>query len=136
MKYFVDFNFKLVVLQELLDQGYWMDSLASLTSKPSIERRRAGKEAYGQPIKEMEDFFDSIVLTPHELSKVERLYFDGGQNIYQLIFPFWDGECGYFDITNVDGFEHLHNLKVVAGDAMIPYEQVCRFTKAGIAYIC
>ena len=46
-----------------------------------------------------------------DLEKIESLCFDGGNEIYHILKPDWDGEDGLFDVISVEGFQNLKNLK-------------------------
>ncbi|GKS14527.1 hypothetical protein YDYSY3_55270 [Paenibacillus chitinolyticus] len=107
---FEDFNFKLVVIDSLLNRS------PSFESELEILKEKYDKfEWYSTsgPIEEMLGFFSNLKLEPQDLDKVIELCFDGGNEIYHLIQPGWDGEDGQFDVQSVSGFEHLKNLKCV-----------------------
>lgn len=132
MQPFPDYGFKLVVLEELLETGSFTEQLKKLESQPSISTRLTGNERYGETIEEIDHFFRSVEFTPQDLAKVESLSFDGGNDIYHLIIPFWDGESGEFDVHSVDGFQHLPNLKSVFYASMIQQDQLDRLKSKGI----
>ena len=133
MQFFPDYGFKLVILNALLDaNAVFLEELEKIKSIPSISRRLAGEEAYGEIIPEMDNFFRSLEICEDDLLKITTLWFDGGNDIYHLIRPFWSGEDDDFDILSVDGFEHLKNLESVHNHAMISDEQISRLEKAGI----
>lgn len=108
---FQDLNFKLVVIDSLLEKS------------PSFEEKlETYKEMYTdkyewysdkEPIKEILEFFAEISLTQEDLDKVTELCFDGGNEVYFIIKPDWDGEDDFFDVKSVEGFESLKNLKTV-----------------------
>lgn len=132
MQPFPDYGFKLVVLQELLENGSFTTALNRLKTEPHIAVRLSGQEAYGEVIEEMDHFFRNIQITPEDLSKVTELCFDGGNDIYHLIRPFWSGETDEFDIHSVDGFECLSNLKKVLFCSMIQEDQLQRLSSSGV----
>ncbi|MCQ2253162.1 MAG: DUF1851 domain-containing protein [Bacteroidales bacterium] len=108
---FEDLNFKLVVIDSLL------------TKENSFAKKLAVvKAAYGNSsqeiIPEMLQFFTNLTLTQDDLDKVETLDFDGGNDIYFLINPSWDGEADYFEVRSVKGYEKLENLKTVSWTSM------------------
>ena len=116
MQPFPDYGFKLVVLNELLENGSFADRLEKLKSTPEIALKIQGwgdDESFGETISEIDAFFRSVEITADDLSKITSLCFDGGNAIYQLIRPFWDGEDGDFDVLSVDGFEYLKNLGLI-----------------------
>lgn len=108
---FEDFNFKLLVIDSILDKN------------PSFERElNELKEKYVDTyewyqsdncIKEMLSFFENLELSGEDLAKVTEICFDGGEDIYFLLKPDWDGETDIFDVVSVNGFEQLSNLTSV-----------------------
>ncbi len=46
-----------------------------------------------------------------DLEKIESLCFDGGNEIYHILKPDWDGEDGLFDVISVEGFQNLKKSK-------------------------
>ncbi len=108
---FEDLNFKLVVIDSLL------------TKENSFAKKLAViKAAYGNSsqeiIPEMLQFFADLTLTQEDLDKVKNLDFDGGNDIYFLINPSWDGEADYFEVRSIKGYEKLRNLKTVNWTSM------------------
>jgi hypothetical protein len=134
MQPFPDFGFKLVVLNEILEKGggSFLDELDKLKSIPSISQKLAGEESYGETIPEMEKFFRNLEFTSADLDLVSELWFDGGNDIYHLIRPFWSGESDEFNTLSVDGFEQLRNLRSVFYAAMVSEAEIDRFKAAGI----
>ena len=127
---FEDFNFKLVVINSLLEQEpSFMKELEKLE-----EEYVDNYEWYaGQGvIPQIEEFFANLVLTKEDLSKVTELFFDGGSDVYLYLLPDWDGEDDWFDVTSVKGFEHLPNLKIVNWSAMCNPEVLEPFKEKGI----
>ncbi len=132
MPIFPDYNFKLVVMQQLIELGSFAEKLEELKSRPEIAKRLSGDIDYGQTIPEIDDFFRQVELTKQDLDAVTELWFDGGNDIYHLIRPFWSGTDDDFDTASVDGFEMLKNLKIVHHHAMVPDAEVDRIRAAGI----
>ena len=130
---FQDSNFKLVILDQLLKDGTFVSRLKELRSDPKYAENFTGEVDYGEPIQEIEDFLKGVKLTDEDLGKVTELCFDGGNDIYQIICPFWDGESSYFDIRDINGFELLQNLRSVTCISMIGKDQIERFRSAGIS---
>ncbi|WP_342510835.1 ybaK/ebsC family protein [Sporosarcina sp. FSL K6-1522] len=127
---FEDFNFKLVVIDALLDE------------EPSFKQELAKmKETYcdsyewytnAGPIREMCEYFATLTITPDDLIKITQLCFDGGNEIYFYIQPDWDGEDGSFDVHSVSGFEKLTNLATVTIISMIDEPTVELLKQKGI----
>lgn len=130
---FEDYNFKLCVIDSILDQE-------PRFAKEYQELRRKVKEKCDiyrlfAVIKEFAEFFEEVVLTEEDLSKVTYIAFDGGNEIYCQIHPNWDGEDDIFDVTSVKGIEKLPNLEKV--DAVACYDDIVldEIRKAGIEVI-
>ncbi|MEC5385040.1 hypothetical protein VVD49_04855 [Uliginosibacterium sp. H3] len=129
---FPDHNLTLVVVNQLLETGSFVAELEQLKSIPAIRARLDGESNYGETIPEMDAFFRKVELTDEDLAQVTELWFDGGDDIYHLIRPFWSGADDDFDVQSVDGFEKLPNLKTVYHNAMVSEAEVDRFRVAGI----
>jgi hypothetical protein len=135
MQPFPDFGFKLVIINKLLEKGVgsFLGELDKLKADPSIScRLRGGESESYEIILEMEDFFRNVELTSADLDLVSEITFDGGNEIYELISPFWSGEDNYFDTLSVDGFENLRNLRAVCNISMVSNAEIDRFRAAGI----
>jgi hypothetical protein len=127
---FEDFAFKLIVIDSLLNK------------KPSFEENlKFLKERYVDSyawyenkgiIKEILTFFEDIVLTKEDLEKVTNLSFDGGNDIYFLLQPDWDGEDDSFEVSSIKGFEILINLKEVEYISMCYPKTLQPFIECGI----
>lgn len=128
---FADFNFKLAVIDALLDNN------------PSFEQELMEmQETYCDnfewyssvgPIKEMCEYFSILTVTQKDLDKITHLCFDGGNDIYFYIQPDWDGEDDYFEIDSVLGFEKLQNLTSVTVISLIDEKMLEPLKRKGIA---
>ena len=128
---FKDYNFKLVVIESLLDkEPSFEDGLTTIQQK-YIDNYEWYKGL--GPIQEVLEFFSQLQLTQEDLDKVDELCFDGGNEIYHLIQPDWDGEDEEFDVNSVEGFEHLKNLKTVCYISMCDEEILNPMKEKGIA---
>ena len=68
---------------------------------------------------------------------VTELYFDGGNEVYAQLIPFWDGEDDVFDIESLteEDICQLPNLKTIDGTAILMSEQVRNLWKSkGISF--
>ena len=63
------------------------------------------------------------------------LAFDGGEEIYFLLMPYWDGESDELDVKSVKGFEQLPNLEKVDYISMCDEELMEAITDAGISVV-
>lgn len=128
---FADFNFKLVVINSLLDQHPSFEAELD-TLKDTYMNPADGFLYREEPIPEVLAFFESLQLTDEDLDKVTRLDFDGGELIYRLLKPDWDGEEELFDVTSVQGAERLKNLRCVYWCAMCEPRLLDVFRNRGI----
>ena len=127
---FEDFGFKLVVIDALLDKE------TSFTEELEKMKETYVDDHDGEPyecIPEMVEFFENLTLTEKDLAQVTTLEFDGGEDIYSLIMPDWDGESDEFDVKSVKDMKLLPNLKQVDYIAMCDEELMEDFKNAGIA---
>ncbi|WP_082435981.1 DUF6892 domain-containing protein [Desnuesiella massiliensis] len=130
MGIFEDFNFKLVVIDALLDKSpSFQKELESL-----IEKYTQNYKWYtgAGPIKEMLEFFSELYIEQKDLDKITELCFDGGNEIYGYIQPDWDGEDFFFDIQSIKGVDHIKNLKSVEYISMLDEEVLEPMKERGI----
>ncbi|MFJ5770126.1 DUF6892 domain-containing protein [Psychrobacillus sp. NPDC093180] len=127
---FKDFNFKLVVIEALLDkEPLFLGELTDLQNKYTNSFEwYSGQGA----IVEIREYLEELTLETSDLDKIEYLCFDGGNEIYHILKPDWDGEDSLFDVTSVEGFQHLKNLKTVDYISMCSPEVLEPFKEAGI----
>lgn len=126
---FEDFGFKLVVINSLLEEKTSFEKeLKKMEEKYVDDYDGDGYEC----IPEMVEYFENLKLTEEDLSLVKELVFDGGEDIYFLIMPYWDGESDEFEVTSVKGFELLPNLESVEYVSMCEEELMEEFEKKGI----
>jgi uncharacterized protein DUF6892 len=108
---FTDPNLKLVVLSSLIDAGTIhlgpRKKLAAHLLGPGYDEDQDG---YCM-LKPVYDYLVRYPLTANHLAAVTSIEFDGGSEIYNYPFPFWDGEDGEFDVASLEGIERLINLK-------------------------
>lgn len=129
---FEDFGFKLVIINSLLEkETSFSDDLEEMNEKYVDTYDGDGFEC----IPEMVEFFENLNLTKEDLSLVTELCFDGGEDIYFMIMPNWDGESEEFNVKSVSGFENLENLKQVEYIAMCSEELMDKFKEKGIEVI-
>jgi len=127
---FKDFNFKLVVIEALLDK----DPLFSKELNDLKDTYTNDFEWYSGagPIVQIQSYLESLTLETSDLEKIEYLCFDGGNEIYHILKPDWDGEDSLFDVTSVEGFQYLKNLKTVEYISMCHPKVLEPFKLAGI----
>jgi len=127
---FEDFNFKLIVIDALLDkEPIFLGELTAL-----INQYDDDFEWYSGagPIAEIKEYLEKLHLDSTDLDKIDSLCFDGGNEIYHILKPDWDGEDNLFDVVSVEGFQNLKNLKTVDYISMCYPKVLELFEKAGI----
>lgn len=129
-KMFKDFNFKLVVIEALLDkEPLFLKELTDLKDKyTNIFDWYSGEG----PIDEIREYLEELTLVISDLDQIEYLCFDGGNEIYHILKPDWDGEDSLFDVASIEGFQNLKNLKTVDYISMCSPKVLEPFKEAGI----
>lgn len=128
---FSDFNFKLVVIEALLDKEPLFAAELNAFTQPYTDRFEWYAED-SEPIIEIIQYLENLPLSIDDLHKIDSLCFDGGNAIYHIIKPDWDGEDELFDIESVAGFEVLKNLKTVDYIALCDPNVLKPLQEAGI----
>ncbi len=110
---FADPNLKLVVIDELIsagliDLGEPEAFLSQILGRPYDPRSDRQQPQKCQPAY---DYLVRYPLTQAQLSAVESICFDGGNDIYEFIWPGWDGETPDFNVRSLVGIERLTALK-------------------------
>jgi hypothetical protein len=112
---FKDFNFKLAVIQvlmydkELLKPKFDLYDFVDNYKERKIDTEQEGYEI----IPEVKKYFEELEIPADLISLVDKLYQDGGDEIYMQLSPFWGGEDERFNITSTDDLKLLPNLKQV-----------------------
>lgn len=129
---FEDFGFKLVVINSLLEkETSFSNKLEEMNEKYVAVYEGDGFEC----IPEMVEFFENLNLTKEDLALVTELCFDGGEEIYFMIMPEYDGESDEFDVKSIGGFEKLPSLRQVEYISMCSEELMDEFKEKGIEII-
>ncbi|MFF3554259.1 DUF6892 domain-containing protein [Streptomyces tsukubensis] len=123
MAEFHDFNFKLVVVDELMYRR------KTLTPAFDLDERMLARgidipavyvlenELDEDVLDESRAYFEALEISEELLAGVDSLCFDAGLEIYRHCAPAWDGEDGLFDVRSLDDLALLPGLKrVVAVD--------------------
>lgn len=111
---FQSINFKLVVINELLKQGYFKKEIQELKSK----YWKWDDYSY-KPIPEILAYCQSLQISQKHLNKIKELTFDGGNEIYLILIPNWDGEDRQFDVTDISDISSLKNLCEIYAISML-----------------
>lgn len=137
---FKSFNFKLAVVQELM---YVQEVLRPKFDvydfcENYTERDIDPEDYYFEVIPEVKKWFIDLSIPASLAALVTELYFDGGNEIYAQLIPFWDGEDDVFDIETLteEDICQLPNLKTIDGTAILMSEQVKNLCKSkGIVFV-
>lgn len=131
---FADPNLKLVVIDELISAG-----IIDLGSPGEFLSQMLGRtyepRSDGQQPRKCQPAYDYLVrypLTPQQLQSVDSLCFDGGNDIYEFIWPGWDGETSDFNISSLDGIECLTELQTFNEISMlqvVDFKPLCALPK-------
>lgn len=134
-----DFNFRLAIIQELMYEqdllprfDVWEFCNQYTTREIDIE-----EEGY-DVIPEVKAWFEALPISKEMAEQVTKLYFDGGNEVYGQIVPFWDGEDDLYDIAQLtlEDLAQFPNLKTIDGTVLLMTEEVKdTFRQAGIEII-
>lgn len=115
---FNDFNFKLLIIQELMynqkliKPQFDLDEFVRWFKKREIDL----EEEEGLLIPEVVEYFTNLPIPKKLAKKIVNIRQDGGNEIYANIINCWDGENGLFDVLNFEDivhFPHLKELKIL-----------------------
>ena len=112
---FNDFNFKLLIIQELMynqkliKPQFDLDEFARWYKKREINL----EEEEGELIPEAVDYFKKLPIPKKLSKKIKSIRQDGGNTIYSNLINSWDGENGIFDVLNFEDVIHFPNLKEI-----------------------
>jgi hypothetical protein len=130
MAEFKDFNFKLLVIEQLM---YTDETLTPKFHLVDLLREKGlGNDAwtYAQQhglaykvVPEARDHFAALHISDELLAGVEELCLDGGLEVYQECAPIWDGEDDLFDVASLDDLALLPNLRRIVGSEFLTPEQ-------------
>jgi hypothetical protein len=112
---FADLNLKLAVIDELMyRQSVLTPAFDVRRFAKAYEGREIDIESEGyDAIAEVLEHFDRLPLTAADLAHVTELCFEGGNEVYSQVAPFWDGEDGRFVVRSFADVVHLPNLRRV-----------------------
>ncbi|KFG71934.1 DUF6892 domain-containing protein [Streptomyces mutabilis] len=128
MAMFRDFNFKLIVVEQLMYTDETLTpqfSLADLLKENGLGDDPWEYAQHGltyQVVPEARSYFASLEISEELLAGVEKLCMDGGNQVYQECAPVWDGEDDLFDVASLDDLVLLPNLRRVLGSEFLAPE--------------
>ena len=126
MARFKDFNFKLLVIEQLMYNDNALTPEFSFfqylkdkgVSDGPWEHAHQRGLAY-QVVPEVREYFESLEIGDELLAGVQELCIDGGNRVYQECAPIWDGEDDLFDVGSLDDLALLPNLRRVVGSEFL-----------------
>lgn len=121
---FKDFNFKLVVINSLLERKCSFSEQLNQIMNEDEETEEINQKLL--------NFFQNLKLEESDLESIETLIFDAGEDIYFLIYPEWDGEDAFFDVDSIDGIEKLKNLQKIEYISILADDLIKDIKKLGI----
>lgn len=105
-------GFRLTVLNELFDLGYFADELEAA-------RENAHEVEDYEIDPRVQKFLDGIALTEQHLAQIVKISPDGGDEVYAALVPEWDGEDDRFDVDSLEDVRLLPNLARVSLYSMV-----------------
>lgn len=106
MKKFRSLPLKLAVIEALMEQNLLRKEIAGL-KKP----QRSSSEALR--------YFAELDLPESLLARVKILSFEGGNEIYRIVTPGWDGEDEQFTVRDLSDLVHLPNLRSLSDTVLV-----------------
>jgi len=111
--HFSDFNFKLMIIEELMYNKELIKPKFDIFEFVKLYEKRAidlDEEGY-EPIPEAVEYFKQLTIDKKLAKEVTEVYQDGGNDIYMNIIPYWDGEDDTFNVRSFEDIKHFPNLK-------------------------
>ncbi|MFD1015425.1 DUF6892 domain-containing protein [Winogradskyella rapida] len=112
---FVDFGFKLSIIEELMYMKGLMKPVFDLYEFADWYKARdidIDEEGY-EPIAEVTQYFKDLPIPKRLASEITDFYQDGGNDIYMNLCPFSGGDVEYWDIKTAIDAKQFPNLKKV-----------------------
>jgi len=122
---FKNFNFKLAIINHLMYEKKLLKpkfDIEDFVKKNGLDLEEVGFE----PIPQAIEYFKELEIDKSLGEKVGKMEFWGGNEIYRQIWWFWDGECDYFDITELteEELKQFPKLKVTINEAALTSKAV------------
>lgn len=121
MPAFRDFNFKLLVIEQLM---YSEKTLTPAFRIADCLKAKGIDDPQGYAyennldhtvLAEARAHFEALEISTALLATVEELTLDGGLQVYQECSPVWDGEDDLYDVSSLDDLDLLPNLRLISG---------------------
>ncbi|MFF5333861.1 DUF6892 domain-containing protein [Streptomyces sp. NPDC013181] len=122
MPAFRDFNFKLLVIEQLMYEDETLTPVFRIADCLKAKGIDQDPQTYAYEndlaytvLDEARAHFEALEISPELLATVETLVLDGGLEVYQECAPVWDGEDDLFDVGSLDDLDLLPNLRLISG---------------------
>lgn len=117
---FDNFNFKLAVIQELMYEQEVLKPYFDIYDYKQFKKAKWNLDT-DKNVRGAVNFFKELMIPVSMAERVEKIYMDGGNDIYGNIAPFWDGEDGRFDLdslseTEVKQFTNLRKMTIMTSN--------------------
>lgn len=130
---FKNLNFKLAIVQELMYvQEVLTPKFDVFDFCEDYAKREIDPNDYSfEMIPEVKKWFKDLPIPASLAEKVTELYFDGGNDIYGQLIPYWDGEDDIYHIKAITEEElaQFPNLKKIDGTAILISAKMQKFLK-------
>ncbi|MFG3528576.1 DUF6892 domain-containing protein [Streptomyces sp. NPDC047917] len=121
MPVFRDFNFKLLVIEQLmyedekLTPAFSIDECLRAKGITDPQLYAFDNDLAYTVLDEARAHFEALEISEELLATVDTLVLDGGLQVYYECSPVWDGEDELFDVESLDDLDLLPNLRRVTG---------------------
>lgn len=109
---FKDFNFKLMIIQNLMYEQKILKPEFNLEEFAEQCKNDIDLQSM-EPIKEVERYFKKLPIPKSMAESVTELNADGGDEIYAQISPGWDGEEDWYEVKKSIDVSQFPNLKKI-----------------------
>lgn len=109
MIHFHSINFKIALLEQFLEDKSMKTTFKELEKKGQAlsKKKRSANELHPK----ISQLIKGIELSKAQLESIVNIGFDGGNEIYQIIEPYWDGEDDLFQVFDLRDVLWLPNLE-------------------------
>ncbi|MCX4846460.1 hypothetical protein [Streptomyces sp. NBC_00893] len=121
MPAFRDFNFKLLVIEQLmyrdktLTPAFSIDECLRAKGITDPQLYAFDNDLAYTVLDEARAHFEALEISEELLATVDTLDIDGGHQVYCECSPVWDGEDELFDVQSLDDLDLLPNLRRITG---------------------
>ncbi len=123
MKTFRSFPLKLAVIDALMEKNLLKKEMTAFRKAfPEEKVRQYYEENPGknhEPHPGVSKYFSDLDLPAELLARVEDISFEGGNEIYRIVTPDWDGEDDQFTVRDFSDLEHLPNLRSLVDTVLV-----------------